>query len=82
MKLLFLFSGYFYILKSEGVYLETEEGRQYQELFRSIRLRHIINDSASIAVLENDKIIPQGNNKTFSCTMNKKINTIKLLVLI
>ena len=53
----------FYSL-GEGVYLETEEGHQYQELFRSIRLRHIINDSASIAVLENDKIIPQGNCKT------------------
>ena len=39
-------------------FLETERGKEYSNVFRAIRLEHIIVDCCSVSVLETDRIIP------------------------
>ena len=41
-------------------FLETDEGKPFIPAFRSIRLRHAVNDLRSIQLLDTDRIIPQG----------------------
>ena len=42
-----------------GYFLESEEGKPYMEVFREIRLQHILNDPISIEALETDRVIPE-----------------------
>lgn len=44
----------------EAPFLNTERGSPNSQVFRSIRLQHILADPVSIGVLEKDNIIPQG----------------------
>lgn len=50
----------FQFLEGETPFLSTEKGSPRQQVFRSIRLQHILADPVSISVLEKDNIIPQG----------------------
>ena len=55
---------FFYVLgERDSYFLNTEEGKEYAELFRSLRLKHILNDQLSATVLEEDRIIPPGRLK-------------------
>jgi BTB/POZ domain-containing protein 13 len=47
-----------YFREQDKWYLDTEEGQQYRPVFRALRLQHIMNDIASIHLLEADNIIP------------------------
>ena len=40
-------------------FLETERGEPYIEVFRAIRIQHILNDIVSVQTLESDKIVPK-----------------------
>mgnify|MGYP001795106805 CR=1 FL=1 len=46
--------------RGDEVFLETIEGLEYAAAFGGIRLYHVINDVRSIALLDEDRIIPQG----------------------
>jgi BTB/POZ domain-containing protein 13 len=47
-----------YFRHQEPWFLKTEEGQQYCPVFRALRLQHIMNDIASIRLLEADRIVP------------------------
>ena len=54
---------FFLLVGEDGSYfLDTEDGKEYVELFKSIRLKHILNDQPSVTTIEEDSIIPQGEN--------------------
>ena len=50
--------------RSGGSFLEREAGLPYVEVFRAIRLQHILNDITSIESIEADRIIPQSEFMT------------------
>ena len=39
--------------------METVRGKPYSEVFRRIRLQHVIKDLASVGILESDRVIPE-----------------------
>jgi len=45
--------------KDGSFFLETEVGQRYVEVFRAIRLQHILNEVVSTGTLEVDRIIPE-----------------------
>ncbi|XP_071953587.1 germ cell-less protein-like 1 [Antedon mediterranea] len=49
---------YFRSLKEPGEFLNSEAGKIYEDLFRGVRLHHIINDLSSTRLIDKDKIIP------------------------
>ena len=47
--------------ESKGVaFLETDVGVAYTPVFRTLRLRNILTDNASLCILESDGIVPRG----------------------
>lgn len=47
--------------ESRGVaFLETDVGVTYAPVFRTLRLRNILTDNASLCILESDGIVPHG----------------------
>ncbi|XP_072038350.1 germ cell-less protein-like 1 [Amphiura filiformis] len=48
---------YFRKLKS-GEFLESDRGKNFLNLFQSLRLNHVINDQSAVRHLERDKIVP------------------------
>ena len=38
----------------------STKGCKFEHVLKGLRLHHIINDAASLKVIENDKIIPEG----------------------
>ena len=54
------------VIESTGVpFLESEEGIAYIPPFRSLRLRNILTDGASVNILESDGIVPQSKPHPF-----------------
>ncbi|XP_033119647.1 germ cell-less protein-like 1 [Anneissia japonica] len=49
---------YFRSLKEPGEFLNSETGKIYEDLFKGVRLHHIINDLSSTRLIDRDKIIP------------------------
>lgn len=47
------------ILGLETAFLDTAKGKPYVELFRHIRLQHVVKDLASVGILELDRVIPE-----------------------
>ncbi len=41
-------------------FLDTEEGKVFIDVFKAIRLKHILNDKPSIVTIEEDGVIPKG----------------------
>jgi len=48
--------------KDGSFFLETEVGQRYVEVFRAIRLQHILNEVVSTGTLEVDRIIPESES--------------------
>ena len=44
----------------EEYFVLNAPGKNFEHVLKGLRLHHIINDAASLKVIENDKIIPQG----------------------
>ena len=51
-------------------FLETEASEPYLEVFKRIRLQHIVNDYESTQTLELDKIIPQSKSLRRTLTVH------------
>ena len=47
-------------------FLETERGQPYVQVFRAIRIPHILNDVVSVHTLESDRIIPESESDTMA----------------
>lgn len=39
--------------------MDTAKGKPYAEVFRRIRLQHVIKDLTSVGILESDRVIPE-----------------------
>eukprot|EP01135_Chromosphaera_perkinsii_P007947 Nk52_evm19s1073 gene=Nk52_evmTU19s1073 len=52
-------AAFFRGLEGSESFVERSEGQEYERLFRTLRLQHIINDVRNIQLLEKDNIIPQ-----------------------
>ena len=48
--------------KDGSFFLETEVGQHYVEVFKAIRLQHILNEVVSTGTLEVDRIIPESES--------------------
>ena len=48
--------------EDDTCFLETERGEPYVEVFRAIRVQHILNDVVSVHTLETDMIIPKSES--------------------
>ena len=46
--------------QTDSDYLDTDDGQKYVQVFKHIRLIHILTDSGSISVINTDRIIPRG----------------------
>ena len=46
-------------LGAEAAFLDTPKGKPYAEIFRHIRLQHVVKDLASAGILETDRVIPE-----------------------
>ena len=60
-------------LPPEVCFLKSEEGQQYCPVFRALRLQHIMNDIASIRLLEADHIIPHGTTSLVTVSLTQSL---------